>query len=169
MVSVLGIVLIGVLLKGCVFPPAATIPTATTTTASAGSNSRGAVGANPKAPTKLNIVDIDIDALLAGVEEVDFDYESAKVARPPMMPLAGRVLGNVVRPQQPIIDKVVTGIVWGPLNPVAIIDGLVVGVGYIYPKKDERDPLTQVLSIERNRVWFKIGQAELPVDITKEL
>jgi hypothetical protein len=135
----------------------------------------GKVAAPAEAPkTQIKKTDINIDSLLAGIREVDFDYDKERMPRDPMAPLVGTLTktrgGEEPGKEQPVapatavqvMSKVVSGIVWDAKRPIAVVDNEVVYPGYEYPDG------TVVASIERNQVVFKVGDSLIQVPL-KEL
>ncbi len=121
------------------------------------------------APTRLKKVDVDLDELREKVDVVTFRYEDNRISRSPMTPLVGRIRTQLegLTPIGPastmeIAEKNVTGIVYNEYAPVAVIDDEVVSEGHQYA-----DGVT-LTKIEPKRVWFKWGDAEIPVEL-KEL
>lgn len=120
--------------------------------------------------TQLKRADVDIDALLAGIKEVDFDYDRDRMPRDPMRPLVGQVSkmdqggeggGEAVPPATvgQVMGKVVSGIVWDKARPVAVVDNEIVYPGFQYPDG------TVVDAIERDRVVFKVGDSLIQVEL----
>jgi len=116
--------------------------------------------------------DVNIDELLAGIKEVDFEYERERLSRDPLRPLVGAI-ANQVTPGEgeaavapatvgQILSKSVSAIVWDEFRPMAVVDNEVVERGYEYADG------TVVLSIERDRVIFKVGDSPIEVKL-KEL
>lgn len=143
--------------------PAKTAPAAAATTVAA-----AAPGA-PASSGSAEPAEIDIDALLASIKEVDFDYEQERVPRDVMEPLVGRVAvrtenqgsGGPVAPATlgKIISKVVSGIVWDESFPVAVVDNEVVEPGYEYADG------TIVESIQEDHVVFRFGESLIQVEL----
>ena len=86
-----------------------------------------------------------------------------------MTPLVGRIRTQLegLTPIGPastmeIAEKSVTGIVYNEYAPVAVIDDEVVSEGHQYADG------VVLTKIEPKRVWFKWGDAEIPVEL-KEL
>lgn len=126
-------------------------------------------GATGAGPTRLTQVNVNIDELLKGVQEVTFDYESMRIDRDPLAALVGGPLkqdetGAVPLPGTgtEIRRKKITGILFDVNNPLAVVDDEVVGVGYTYPNG------VKVYSIEKDKVTFQLGDALIEVEM-KEL
>ncbi|MCF6286411.1 MAG: hypothetical protein L3K26_14645 [Candidatus Hydrogenedentes bacterium] len=129
-----------------------------------------APSAPSKGPTRLKKVDVDLDKLLRNIEVVTFRYEEERISRSPMTPLVGRIrvssegllgapIGTTV---YDVAQKNVTGILYSEYAPVAIVDDEVVSEGHQYADG------VVLTKIEPKRVWFKWGDAEIPVEL-KEL
>ena len=121
------------------------------------------------APTRLRKVDVDLDKLLENIKSVTFRYKEERISRSPMTPLVGRI--RVSTDGVPLTtatttfdigEKNVTGILYSEYAPVAIIDDEVVSEGHQYADG------VVLTKIEPKRVWFKLGDAEIPVEL-KEL
>lgn len=133
-------------------------------TTPAAKTASGSEGKEP-APGAMQIkkADVNIDELLAGIKEVDFDYEQNRLPRDPMAALVGTLTrkegeGAEKAPLAPatavqVMNKVVSGIVWDERRPLAVVDNEVVYAGYVYADG------TTVESIERDRVIFKVGDS----------
>ena len=112
---------------------------------------------------QIKKADVNIDDLLSGIKEVDFDYEQSRLPRDPMAPLVGTLTrrkdgGEAETAAAPatavgVMSKVVSGILWDGRRPLAVVDNEVVYPGYIYA-----DGAT-VESIERDNVTFKVGDS----------
>lgn len=184
--AVLGVVLVGALVYQLFIakeaaPPGnigkgAAAPAPATPGAKAAPAKPGAGPAPAAAPaagehgTQLKRADVDIDALLAGIKEVDFDYDREKMPRDPMRPLVGLVSkmdqegeggAEAVPPATvgQVMGKVVSGIVWDKVRPVAVVDNEIVYPGYQYPDG------TVVDAIERDRIVFKVGDSLIQVEL----
>lgn len=123
-----------------------------------------APGAN--SPESIQEVDVNIDELLKEVAEVNFDYQSQHIDRDPMTPLVGIVRPGLENAKNKpsitsVINKRVTGIIYDPADPVAVVDDEVVHEGYVYPDG------TVVNAIDRDKVVFKVGDSLIPVEMKK--
>lgn len=143
----------------------------TTTKAKASKKSSAAQSGGAFDTTDLD--SIDIVALIATVEVIPFDYALSRTARNPMAPLVGNLppgltadtdgsdesdaLAYVQRGTT--ATREVSGIIWDKQFPVAIVDDVVVHVGYEFPNG------AQVHSIEPTRVLFKVGETIIPVEM----
>ena len=89
--AVLGVVLVGVLVYQFFIaggpPPAPKAAKRPAQTAA----STPAAGAAVQ-PTRLKMVDVDIDTLLKEIKVVNFDYAAEKIDRDPMTPLVGSLM-----------------------------------------------------------------------------
>lgn len=129
-----------------------------------------AVAAAASGPTRLTEANVNIDELLAGVEDVKFDYETMRIDRDPLTALVGGPLklelpanGTVpIGGIGSIMQKKITGIVFDEYSPMAVVDDEVVGVGHVYPNG------IKVYAIERNRVTFQLGDSLIPVDMKEQ-
>jgi len=173
-VAVLGALLVGVLFYQFVIKGAGTpAPSKPSTTAPA--NTAGGPTAAPSTPAPasssapVDTAEINIDALLASIQEVDFDYEKDRVPRDVMAPLVGKVAvrtdeegtGAPVAPATlgKVMSKTVSGIVWDESFPVAVVDNEVVEPGYEYADG------TVVDSIEEDHVVFRVGESLIQVEL----
>lgn len=170
----LGAVLIGVLVYQLFLtgtPPPGSAPSSNGETAAAGADAGGAAGAKkPVKPKKedvnlLQATEINIEELTQSVEVQPIDYVAVKIARNPMAPLVGIVVQDEgepdTRPDEPkhIPPKEVTGIIWDEMNPVAIIDNMVVHEGFMFA-----DGIV-VQTIEPTRVLLKNGESIVPLEM----
>ena len=120
---------------------------------------------------ELQEVDVDIDGLLAGIREVDFDYDRERIPRDPFTPLVGTVArrrddgeespDELVPPAilSEVLRKKVSGIVWEKQYPIAVVDNEVVHPGYEYADG------TVVDSIQLDRVVFRVGDSLIQVEL----
>lgn len=114
-------------------------------------------------------IEADLKQLIQTVEVKPLDYPGVRIARNPMAPLVGGLLPRLAPGEEPpvitrrTIDtmaaKEISGIIWAGANPLAVVDDIVVHVGYVFPNGVE------VLDIERNRVLFKVGDTVVPVEM----
>ncbi len=189
--AALVVLLVGVLIfqftRSSPSPPApprsgaATTPApanAATKTAAAAKGAPAAKTAGKAAADKTQIkkADVNIEELLAGIKEVDFDYDKERLARDPLMPLVGTMVktkgegeeGGAEQGSVPqatpvtVMNKVVSGILWDANRPMAVVDNEVVYPGYTYADG------TVVESIERDLVVFRVGDSLIQVQL-KEL
>lgn len=129
--------------------------------------------ANARVESVFQKVDVDLDQLLQEVRVVDFDYAKEHTDRDPTLPLVGdsmllRARTARITGEQDTDDllmaaarKNVTGIMWDPRHPLAVIDNEVVSVGFEF-----MDTII-VKAIERDHVVLGLaGQEE---DVVREL
>ncbi len=145
-------------------------PTATTTPAGT------AAGAAPRVE-RLRQTDVDVAALMQDIQQVRFDYATERIDRNPMAPLVGGtmtpvvdgdVITTVTRSRvNEIINKRVTGIIWDPVAPVAVVDDEVVYPGYVYPTQGGAPPIV-VAGIEPDRVIFRLEDTAIPVELQEQ-
>ena len=119
---------------------------------------------------RLRETDVDIQALLSSIKEVDFDYDREREARDPLTPLVGALARRMdeqtasdetVPPAilGDILSKTVSGIVWDARRPVAVVDNEVVYPGFQYPDG------TSVAAIDPGKVVFKVGDSLIQVEL----
>jgi len=122
-------------------------------------------------PTRLVEVDVNIDELLQGVEEVTFNYETMRIERDPLAALVGGPLkqdaagdGGVLTATGPmeVLRKKITGIIYDDYDPVAVVDDEVIHIGHQYPNG------VKVHAIERDKVIFQLGDALIPVEMKEQ-
>lgn len=112
---------------------------------------------------QIKKADVNIDDLLSGIKEVDFDYDQNRLPRDPMAPLVGTLTrkkegaetAEAAAPATPVqvMNKIVSGIVWDARRPLAVVDNEVVYPGYVYADG------VVVESIDRDHVTFKVGDS----------
>jgi hypothetical protein len=116
---------------------------------------------------------MNIQEMIASVEVKPIDYPQERIARNPMTPLVGVMrIKESETGQEGVVSealtqvnidmtaaKVVSGIIWDKQYPVAIVDDMVVHVGYVFPNG------AQVAQIEPTRVLFKMGDTIIPVEM----
>ena len=119
----------------------------------------------------LEATEIDIEELTQSVEVQPMEYRAVKIARNPLTPLVGIIGGpgetEIVEPPgdagaTPSVSRrirEVTGVIWDEVNPVAIIDNMVVHEGYVFADG------VVVQSIEPTRVLLKIGESIRPLEM----
>lgn len=129
--------------------------------------------ASPRVESVFQKVDVDLDQLLQEVKVVDFDYAKEHTDRDPTSPLVGdsmllRARTARLSGEQDAEDllmaasrKLVTGIMWDPEHPLAVIDNEVVSVGFEF-----MDTII-VKAIERDHVV--LGLAGQDEDVVREL
>lgn len=168
--GILGTVLVVVLVYqvfiagGAGTPPNVANNTGSTTSPSS-SGSTASLGAASATPERLKQVDVDLDVLLKNIEVVTFDYAKKAISRNPLTPLVGRIRTPVEElalspaSRHEVSQKSVTGIIYNDYKPIAVIDDEVVTEGHQYAGG------VILTRIEPKRVWFKWGDAEIPVDL----
>jgi len=175
--AILGIVAVGVIVyqatQGFGPTPTTTTKTQPKTAAKTPAKTAAKPAAKPAArtaagdPATFQEVDVDIDELLRGIEVVNFDYQAERIDRDPMLPLVG-----IVRPEMgearlatpsmaEVLRKQVTGIIYDPQAPAAVVDDVVVTRGHVYPDG------TLIYEIEPNRVIFRVGDSLIPVEMRR--
>ena len=171
-------VLLGVVVwqftKGTATPATPAGKTGAKTTGTAASKTAGAktaaakVGATVATDSDIMFreADVDIDALLANIAKVNFDYEVEHIDRDPMAPLVGEIANQqgALDAGSPasavaVLRKSVTGILYDAVNPAAVVDNVVVREGFTYPGG------VVVESIERDHVVFRVGDSLVPVHL----
>ena len=114
---------------------------------------------------------VNIDELISSIKEVDFEYNRDEIPRDPLRPLIGTLAvinsdtpdGAVpVASEARVRNKAVTGIVWNPLAPFAIVDNEVVVPGFVYPDG------TEVESIAPSHVVFKVADSLIQVQLKEQ-
>jgi len=161
--AVLGVVLVGVVIWQLMPREGATAPdTGPAPDSSQGEASK--TGAEKAAATPgFKTADADIDALVASVEVLDFNYWQERIHRDPMTPLRrGNGVGNSNGKGEVYIairDKVVSGIVWDARNPCAVVDDEIVFRGSTFPLG------IVVVDIGQDYVTFRGGDVELSVGL----
>lgn len=178
----LGVAVIGILLfqltRGTTPPPPKGVSTVNQPPARGAAPTPPATAAAAKVPTAeatdAKRADINVDDLLAGIQEVDFDYDRERIPRDVLAPLVGSVAPTKEEQQEmntelvppailgDILSKNVSGIVWDASRPVAIVDNEIVYPGYQYPDG------TIVASIKADAVVFQVGDSLIQVEL-KEL
>ena len=188
-VAILGVVLAGVLVYQFVRKPppmpdtgpavenrATPRPPASPAAAPAAKPAASSAAQPRTATTQLDQIDIDVSGLLSGIQEVAFDYDREPMPRGnPMKPLVGTVITPAIIEDQgqaaaaqrtpawvELMSKVVSGIVWDPNNPVAVVDNEVVFPGYEYPSG------ILVNAIEPDRVVFKLGDSLVEIELKEQ-
>lgn len=176
MLGICGVVLVGVLVYQFVIAggPDTPSPPPATPKAAPPPETPGAPPATvrPSAPPEMTDQERRMDELtrmLSDVETVRFDYREARIARDPTEPLhrlirgageTGEMAAIMPPPRRhEILSKRITGIVWDPQAPMAVVDDEVVYPGYVYPNG------IAVAGIEQTRVIFRINDTEIPVDM----
>lgn len=129
--------------------------------------------ASPAQGSVFTSSNVDLDTLLARVQEVEFDYESERLPRNPMRPLVGPMAPTKLsQGQEADQDSVtsfeaeriasnmkVTGILFDEHNPMAVINGEVVSPGHHFPEGVVVD------QIEEGRVTLRVQDALIPIEL----
>lgn len=148
-----------------------------TPTASAGSESTATIVAFQSV---FDDVDVDINQLMENIKDVEFQYSEVQIARDPSLPILKGSVGTPIDPTFPLDGsslspdslvylaelKVVTGIIHGDDNPMAVIDGEVVSIGYEFRDSPDAKPII-VKSIGIDSVVLSIPSED--VEVIKEL
>jgi hypothetical protein len=125
-------------------------------------------------------VQIDIQELIQNIQPVEFIYDEVKTARDPSVPITKGTVGTNIEPifdpDGPAVDptslvylaqlKTVTGIIYDEKDPIAVIDGSVVNVGFEFRETPDAQPII-VKTIGRDSVTLSIPSEDQ--EITKEL
>jgi hypothetical protein len=139
-----------------------------------------AVGA-PAAPAATSIFKdaVDIDELIISIKTVDFKYEQERIARNTMTPLVGPFAPPEIQAQDdgtppPKQDSItaqlilaarsmdVSGILWDPNRPMAVVDDEVVSAGYKFANGILVD------SIEQNQVILRVKDSLIPLELKEQ-
>lgn len=172
--GLLGVAAVGVVIYQLMFaggstpPPPPPPPAGAPATGGAPAPAVAAPVVPGEAPTRLTSVNVNIDELLKGVQEVSFDYEAMRIDRDPLDPLVGQIRDQNALPVTgssgvlEIKRKRITGILYDEKNPQAVVDDEVVGIGHVYPNG------VKVLDIQKDKVIFQLGDSPIPVEM-KEL
>lgn len=177
MLGVLLLVAVGVVIYQFMGSSGGATPSSKPAASAGGTAGGGASAAKPAAgkaapagPTRLVEVNVNIDELLEGVEEVTFNYETMRIDRDPLAALVGGPLkrddgaGAVLTATGPmeILRKKITGIIYDEYDPVAVVDDEVIHIGHQYPNG------VKVHAIERDKVIFQLGDALIPVEMKEQ-
>ena len=117
---------------------------------------------------------INLDELLASVKTIEFDYGLMPRRNNPMRPKTdiyvipdpgpGPGPGPPIDPGiiSKIRSKIVSGIMWDPYSPLAVVDNEVLALGDVI--------LDGVIvdSIEQDRVIFRVGNQPIPVEMKEQ-
>lgn len=183
-VGILGVVLVGVLayqLTRSAPGPADTgkVDVAAAKTSAVGAKKTAKTASAGADKTKKEEDELNIAELLEDIEAVDFVYEHEKTARNVMAPLLGVTPTGGVGPEASIItgkevdnftmmdlmQKVVSGIMWDEVRPLAVVDDEVVYPGFEYVYGDE---VAVVESIEQDHVTFRFQDALIQVPLKEQ-
>lgn len=143
-------------------------PTAPQAPRSADAPETSASGAAPQVvQSQFKDVDVNLDQLVQEIKEVDFAY--LPEGRNPMLPLVGRTYfakqnGDQDSPAglesfelMAIAQRMsLTGLIWDPADPVAVIDNTIVRPGHVFADLDIRvseiRPTSVTLEVEDSLV-----------------
>jgi len=148
----------------------------------------GATSGTAKPPTSTKAAplvakdgEMDINKLLGEIKEVDFDFRAKKMPRDVMEPLVGLTTGKTgekkTQKKGPkpggtnvigIMQKVISGILWDPIRPLAVVDDEVVYPGFEY-KDIDGNVIVVVESIEQEFVVFKFEDILIQVNLKEDL
>jgi len=120
--------------------------------------------------TRFVDIELNVDELIARTQSINFDYAQERIDRDPMRPLVGQLAQatgsgvgdspiSLVTGPISVQRKSITGIVWDPYNPQAVVDNEVVQIGHRYPDG------VRVYDIEEKRVTFQVGDTLIRVDM----
>lgn len=117
---------------------------------------------------------VEVDDLLARIEEVDFNYEEERLGVDPFRPLVGPLaparlasadgdteMASIPHGSGYVLRNLrVTGIVWNAARPMAVLNDEIVHTGFVF----EETGVT-VETIERDRVMVRLGDALVPIEL----
>jgi hypothetical protein len=155
--------------------------------------SGGAAAAAPASgPAAASTAKIDLEQLAAGIKEIDFNYDSVRKAeqrRNPMAPLVGPYVAHPAmtasatgEPASTSDEAVVaairrnlllSGIMWHPTAPVAIINNEPIPTGHRFPNEMFRsaraagglDEAVTVTSMTQHSVILKYKESEITLEL----
>jgi hypothetical protein len=159
------------------------VPGATPATPDAAAAAVPATGVATTQGSAFQRADVDIDELISGIKEVDFDYDEVAADVNPMTPLVGPFApqrlastengGQEVVAQRPDIQALVrnlrvTGIMWDQYDPMAVVRFPVQGEmisevvtrGFEFP-----DMGVTVHDIETDRVTLNVNGMLVPIEL----
>jgi hypothetical protein len=147
-------------------------------TAAATTTTGGSISPSQPQPVggtlQFESANVDVDTLLARIEEVDFNYEEERLSHDPFRPLvgplaparlasgeAGTEMASVPQGAGYVLRNLrVTGIMWNPNRPMAVLNDEIVHTGFVF----EETGVT-VETIERDRVMVRLGDALVPIEL----
>ena len=168
-------------------------PAATAAAAAAGSG--GASTAAPAAagsPAAASTAAIDFEQLASGIKEIEFDYDAIRKTeqrRNPMAPLVGPYVAPAVMAasgpgeaantnDEAIVSAIrrnllLSGIMWHPTAPVAIINNEAIPAGYTFPNEMFRtarsasglEDAVTVKSMTQHSVILKYKDSEITLEL----
>ena len=155
--------------------------------------SRGAQAAvAASSPAAAGTAKIDLEELAVGIKEIDFNYDSVRKAeqrRNPMAPLVGPYVaraelvasatGETVNTSDEAIvaairrNLLLSGIMWHPTAPIAIINNEAIPTGHRFPNEMFRtaratgglDEVVTVTSMTQHSVLLKYKEAEITLEL----
>ncbi len=163
--------------------PAAPAGTPAVTPAATQAGATPAAGA-PAQGSAFQRADVDIDELIAGIKEVDFDYDEVAADVNPMTPLVGPFAPQQIAQgesadgpesiaqrqdiQKLVRNLTVTGIMWDQFDPMAVVRFPVQGElisevvtrGFEFP-----DMGVTVHDIETDRVTLNVDGMLIPIEL----
>lgn len=155
--------------------------------------SRGAQAVDAaSSPAAAGTAKIDLEELALGIKEIDFNYDAVRKAeqcRNPMAPLVGPYVaraelvasatGETVNTSDEAIvaairrNLLLSGIMWHPTAPVAIINNEAIPTGHRFPNEMFRtaraagglDEAVTVTSMTQHSVLLKYKEAEITLEL----
>lgn len=175
LLAVLGLVAVGVVIYQITRPPAIPEmpprPDGQPRTAAPAAPAPSSPAAAPGQSAFVQ-ADVDIEQLLASVQEVDFDYQLERQARNPMTPIHRTRAGEVIDTTAGRADTspalaiargmIITGIMYDPAEPIAVLENRadqqveLVTVGHSFPIG------IVVESIDESSVVLRVGDMRIP-------
>jgi hypothetical protein len=134
--------------------------------------------AAPSAPSGAQTeLDVELDELLASVQQEAFQYEANRISRDPMRPLVGPASPQAVQTAEEEEENQVneraamrvasnmtlSGIMWDEATPMAVVNNQVVTQGFTFPTSG-----ITVKDIQPSRVVLQVGEAEVPLDMEEQ-
>ena len=120
--------------------------------------------------------DVDINQLIENIKEIDFVYGEEHNTRNPLIPLVGtsalvyssrgQLVRNVGGEENLLYEaqrKIVSGIIWDPENPLAVINDEVVGVGHYLAEG------ILIKMITQDRVVLSVSSENENIEVIREL
>ncbi len=135
----------------------------------------GQANGSQAARSQFQKAEVDIDALIASIKEVDFDYEQDRTRINPMTPLVGPMAPMRLAVPKPgeegqettqedvqmlIRGLRLTGILWDKRDPMAVINEDIVSRGFVFP-----DTGVKVHDIEKDRVILSVNNVLVPLEM----
>ncbi|MCH7958824.1 MAG: hypothetical protein IID08_01760 [Candidatus Hydrogenedentes bacterium] len=120
--------------------------------------------------------DVDINQLIENIKEIDFVYADQHDTRNPLIPLVGtsalvytsrgQLVRGAVGEENLLYEaqrKIVSGIIWDPENPLAVINDEVVGVGNYLGEG------IMIKMITQDRVVLSVSTENENIEVIREL